>query len=115
MEVYNVQPAIVDIRVTKGDTFNISFRVDLNGVSYPLTGKKIDMTIKKIDGTAVKTLSSEGPGAAIAIIADSYNINTVGFAECDTLKYDVQLTEGIDILTIQKGKIIVEDEITTAV
>lgn len=112
MEVYNVQPARVDIRVTRGDTLNVSFSIAMNAAPYVLTGKQIDIMVKRFDGTVVKTLSSVDPGAAIVIDVDSYEIYTEGFTDCDTLKYDVQVTDGVDVLTIQKGKIIVEEEIT---
>lgn len=115
MEIYNVQPAVVDIIITKGDTFKVSFQVKMNAVSYSLTGKILDMKVKKIDigGAVVKTLSSAGALPAIVITTDSFAINTTGFTEPDNLKYDVQVTDGTDILTIQKGRIIVEEEITS--
>lgn len=114
MEIYNVQPAIVNIRTTKGDTFNVAFEAKMNDVLYVLTGKQIDIKIKKFDGTVIKTLTSAGASPSIIISASLYSVSTAGFSEIDTLKYDVQITSGTDILTIQKGKIIVEEEITTA-
>jgi hypothetical protein len=74
MEIYNVQPAIVDIKITKGDTFDMSFSVDLNAATFPLTGQQLDMKIKKFDGTVVKTLSSTGASPAITISVDTFNI-----------------------------------------
>lgn len=114
MEIYNVQSAIVDIKITKGDTFDMSFSVDLNAATYTLTGKQLDMKVKKFDGTVVKTLSSAGADPAITIDADTFNIKTTGFDDRETLKYDVQLTSGTDVFTIMRGKIIVEEDITTA-
>jgi hypothetical protein len=114
MEIYNVQPAVVDIRITKGDTFDMSFSVDLNAVTYSLTGKQLDMKVKKFDGTVVKTLSTAGDSPAITISEDTFNVKTTAFEERETLKYDVQLTSGTDVFTIMRGKIIVEEDITTA-
>ena len=110
--IYNVQPAGIDIVVTKGDTFDVSFNVDLNGEDYSITGQ-LDMKIKKPDGTLVKTLSSAGESPAITIDGDSFNVKTEAFTEVSLLKYDVQETKDGDIYTIQKGKIIVTEEQTT--
>jgi len=112
--IYNVQPAVVDIKITKGDTFDMSFSVDLNAATYTLTGKQLDMEVKKFDGTVVKTLSSAGDTPAITISEDTFNIKTSAFTDQETLKYDIQLTSGTDVFTIMKGKIIVEEDITTA-
>jgi hypothetical protein len=113
MEVFNVQPAEIDIRITMGDTFDISFGVALNGADYSLNGKQVDMKIKKFDGTVVKSLSSAGSSPAITLNDTTYSINTVGFTEAGTLKYDVQVTDGTKIITIQVGKVIIDEETTT--
>ncbi len=112
MEIYNVQPAIVDIRIIKGDTFNMIFAVQLNAEEYTLTAKQIDIKAKRFDGTVVKTLSSAGGAPAITITDATFWIQTNGFDVAETLKYDVQITDGTEIFTIQKGKIIVEEETT---
>jgi len=112
--IYNVQPAEVDIIVTKGDTPDISFSVDLNAATYDLTGKQLDMKIKKLDGTVVKTLSSAGVSPAITISTDTFNIKTTAFTEEGVFKYDLQLTSGTDVYTMMKGKLIVKEEQTTA-
>lgn len=112
--IYNVQAAEVDIVVVKGDTPDVSFSVDLNGDAYTLTGKQLDMKIKKFDGTVVKTLSSVGASPAITISSDTFNIKTTAFTESGTFKYDMQVTLGTDIYTIMVGKIIIKEEQTTA-
>lgn len=112
MEVYNVQPARVDIRVTRGDTLNVSFSVDLNGVAYSLTGKQLDMKVKKFDGTVVKTLSSGGASPAITFVSDVFNIIATPFTEASTLKFDLQLTVGGFIYTIMKGLFIIDEDTT---
>jgi hypothetical protein len=112
--IYNVQAAEVDIIVIKGDTPDISFSVDLNAAAYVLTGKQLDMKIKKFDGTVVKTLSSVGASPAITISSDTFNIKTTAFAETGTFKYDLQVTSGTDIYTIMNGKLIIKEEQTTA-
>lgn len=112
--VYNVQPAEVDIIVTKGDTPDVSFSVDLNAATYDMTGKQLDMKIKKLDGTVVKTLSSAGASPAITISTDTFNIKTTAFTDAGVFKYDMQVTSGTDVYTIMKGKILVKEEQTTA-
>jgi hypothetical protein len=112
--IYNVQPAEVDIIVTRGDSINMDFTVDLNGANYSLTGKQLDMKVKKFDGTVVKTLSSVGTSPAITITADAFNITTTAFAEVGTLKYDLQLTVAGAVYTIMKGMVIIKEDITTA-
>lgn len=82
--IYNVQAAEVDIVVIKGDTPDVSFSVDLNAATYDLTGKQLDMKIKKFDGTVVKTLSSAGASPAITISTDTFNIKTTAFTDAGT-------------------------------
>ena len=112
--IYNVKADEVNIIVIKGDTPDISFSVDLNAATYDLTGKQLDMKVKKFDGTVVKTLSSVGASPAITISADTFNIKTTAFSDAGTFKYDIQITSGTDIYTIMTGKIIVKEEQTTA-
>lgn len=112
--IYNVQPAEIDIIVTKGDTPDISFSVDLNAETYDLTSKQLDMKIKKIDGTVVKTLSSDGEAPEITISSDTFNIKTTAFSEEGVFKYDLQLTTSGDVYTMMKGRLIVKEEQTTA-
>jgi hypothetical protein len=88
--------------------------MDLNDQSYTLTGKQLDMKIKKFDGAIVKTLSSAGTSPAITISSDTFNIKTTAFTETGTFKYDIQVTTSGDIYTIMTGKLIVKEEITTA-
>jgi hypothetical protein len=111
--VYNVKPATVDIILIKGDTPDMSFSVDLNAASYDLTGKQLDMKVKKPDGTVVKTLSSAGVSPAITISTATFNIKTTAFDEAGTFKYDVQLTSGTDVYTIMQGKIYVKTDQTS--
>ena len=110
---YNAKPAYRDIEITKGDTFNKSYSVAVNGVAYDLTGTIIDMTIRDRLGVATKTLASDGATPAITIYSNTYTIATAAFAIVGIYKYDVQLTEGTIITTFQKGNILVTDEITT--
>jgi hypothetical protein len=112
--IYNVQAAEVDIVVTRGDSINMDFAVDLNGANYSMTGKQLDMKIKKFDGTVIKTLSSAGTLPAIIITTDVFNITTIPFAEEGTLQYDLKLTVDGFVYTIMKGKVIIKKNITTA-
>jgi hypothetical protein len=110
--IYNIEWDDVNIIVTKGDTIDLSFSVALNAVAYDMTGMVLDMIIKELDNTVVRTLASDGTSPAITISTSTFNISTTAFPSVGRLKYDIQLTDGTDIMTIAKGNIIVLEEIT---
>jgi len=110
--IYNAEPTWLDIEITKGDTINMSFSVAINGVAYDMSGMQLDILIKDRIGATTKTLSSAGVGPAITISTSSYNITTTAMPAIGIYKYDVQLTDGTDITTIQKGNILVTEERT---
>ena len=112
MSTYNVEPAEDFIYVTLGDTINLSYSVDLNDVAYDMTGMRLDMIIRNKKKTAVKTLSSAGTSPAITISTTTFNISTTAFAAGGTYDFDVQLTDGADVMTIMTGQIIVQKQIT---
>jgi hypothetical protein len=111
--VYNVEWDEVNIIATKGDTIDVSFSVVLNGTAYNMTGMVLDMIIKELDNTVVRTLASDGLTPAITIATSTFNVTTTPFTLTGRLKYDVQLTDGTDIMTIQKGNIMIVEEVTT--
>jgi hypothetical protein len=112
MLVYNNEPALVDIILTKGDTFAMTFSVALNGAAYDLTGMQLDIKLRRSNGTLYRELSSAGSPAEISIAAASYTITTSAIPETGRFKYDVQLTDGARVSTIQKGIITVQEEQT---
>jgi hypothetical protein len=112
MTVYNIEPAEQFIMITLGDTIDLSFSVLLNIVAYDMTGMQLDMKIKNKKGTAIKTLSSAGTSPAITISTTTFNISTTPFSDAGVYDYDIQLTDGTDIMTIMFGKINVENQIT---
>jgi hypothetical protein len=87
--------------------------VALNGVAYDMTGMALNMVIRNKKGTAVKTLSSTySVGANITISTSTFNISTTAFTDGGLYDFDLQLTDGTDIMTIMVGKILVEKQIT---
>lgn len=110
--IYNAEWEDVNIIATKGDTIDISFAVYNNGVAYDMTGMVLDMIIKELDGVTYRTLASDGTSPAITISTSIFNITTTAFTAAGRYKYDVQVTDGTDIITIQKGNIFITEEVT---
>jgi hypothetical protein len=109
---YNIEPANAPIVFKAGDTIDISFAVYLNGVLFHMTGMQIDVKFRRKDGLLVKSLSSAGIGAAITIALSTYNMYSAGFLVPDVLDYDVQITDGADVFTVQEGECFVKKQIT---
>jgi hypothetical protein len=109
---HNVKYDVADISVVRNDTIDLSYSVKLNGVAYDMTGKQIDMVIKDSSGTAVKTLSTIGTSPAITISTSTLRVQTSAIIIAGKYKYDIQLTSGSTVMTIQKGIIIVEEDVT---
>ena len=121
---YNIEPSHVDIIIKAGDTLNMTFRALLNDGSdpafpagdpyynYDLTGMQLDIKFKRKDGLIVKNISSVGISPKITIALSIYNIIDVGFADANVLSYDVQVTDGTDVFTIQEGECYVKKQIT---
>ena len=121
---YNIEPAYAPIIIKAGDTLDMSFRMLLNDGSNPLyppgdpfyyfdaTGMRIDIKFRRKGGLLVKTLSSAGIAPAITIATSIYNMYDSGFIVPDGLDYDVQITDGSDVFTIQEGETFVKKQIT---
>ena len=110
--VYNCQAAEIDIIVTAGDTLNRTFAVQKNGSDYNLDGLRLDMKIKRPDGSTLRTLSSVTSPADLGISGNEFTIFTAPIVGQANYLYDVQVTDGDEVYTIQKGKIIVEQQQT---
>ena len=111
MTAYNVQAAQEDIIITEGDTPNMTYSITENGVAYDMTGMLIEIDVRKNNGTLIRTFSTTA--ASVVITVDQFTI--VSVTPCDTAgryKYDVQVTDGTEILTIMKGNFIVQREVT---
>jgi hypothetical protein len=121
---YNIEPQNLTLIFKAGDTINQSFRMLLNDGSNPLypkgdpyyyydaTGKRIDIKFRRKDGLLVKTLTSAGISPTVTIVLSVYNMKDTGFLVPDALDYDVQITDGTDIFTIQEGEAFVKKQIT---
>lgn len=110
---YNVESAKADIVFKVADTIDISYDVYKNGVLYDMTGMQLDIKFRRKDGLLVKNFSSAGISPAIIISTTSYNLKATGFLVPDVLDYDIQITDGTDIFTIQEGTAYIKKEITT--
>ncbi len=113
--VYNVGVSEVDLFFTKGDTINLTFDdITKNGVAYDMTGFKIDIHVRELGGTLLRAFTTTGASPEISISTDSFTIYSLtGFTAVGKYKYDVQVNDGTDTLTIIKGNLFVEAEQTT--
>jgi hypothetical protein len=109
---YNIQYSENDIEIVRNDTIDFAYTVTLNGVACNLTGKRIDIKVKDKSGTVVKTLSSAGTSPAIVISTSIFRVQTSPITVTGVYRYDVQLTTGSVIETIQRGIINVIEDIT---
>ena len=112
MTVYNVQWDNVPFIITKGDSIDRIFSVELNDVAYDMTGMQLDIKVIRPNGVTFRTWSSAGGSPAITISTSTYRIQDAPITEVGRFRYDVQLTNGTNIKTIQKGTIKVTEEIT---
>jgi hypothetical protein len=107
MEIYNAQPAEVDIRVAKGNTLAISFIMKLNGLPYDMSDMQLDMLVTRFNGSTVTSLSSAGENPGLLIASSQLSIYSVGFDEEDTFRYTIKSTDGVDVFTIQEGVFVI--------
>jgi hypothetical protein len=110
--VYNIEGFKEDWIFTQGDTINMARSVLQNGIIYDMTGMQIDIHVRRLDGLLIKTMTSSGMSPEIIILINVFTIYCTGFTEIGALKYDVQITDGSDILTIGSGNIYVLKEFT---
>lgn len=114
MIAYNVETAIVDLVFVKGDTINISFDIYVNDVLYNMTGMRLDIDVCKCNGEVVRSFTSSGVLPEIAILLSNFTIySTSPFLKRGRYKYDVQLTNGLEVSTIMKGNLFINTDYTT--
>jgi hypothetical protein len=112
MTAYNVQWDNVPIIITKGDSIDLIFSVELNSVAYDMTGMQLDIKVIRPNGTTFRSWTSAAGSPKITISTSTYRIEDSPITEEGRFRYDVQLTNGTNIKTIQKGVIKVTEEIT---
>jgi len=112
MLVYNIKPAVVNIRITSGDTINKTFSITKDGIAWDLTGYDIDMRIKTPDGRTLKILTNTGGSTEITVSGASYSILADSPTEVGFFNYDVQVTIAGAKYTFQVGKIEIQKEYT---
>lgn len=107
---YNIESAKEDIIFKQNDTIDFSYLVYLNDVLFDMTGIQMDIMFKRKDGLLVKKLSTVT--GEIIITTSMYSCYTTGFLDANVLDYEVQLTDGTQIMTIQEGSAYSRKEIT---
>lgn len=112
---YNIDYFKADLVVIQGDTIVFSFQVTINDLPFDLSPFVVSMQVRRKDGLLIKDWSSIGLTPAITISTDIFDIWTDGFADIDTLDYDVQVKDpgigGIS-LTIMSGTLFVKKQHT---
>ena len=111
---YNVEYQTTDIEVVQDNTIDLSYSVELNDVAYDMTGMQLDIQVrtKDVANTLVISWSSAGTSPVITISTNIYNIYAVGIADVGKYEYDVKLTSGSDVSTIQRGNFYVIEKRT---
>lgn len=99
---HNIQFAQIDIITVAGDTIDLTFQVDINGL-FDLTDKLIECKVRRKDGLIVKSWTSAGSPATISGAIGAYNIFDDGWDQVGFFDYDVQVTDYESTYTIQKG------------
>lgn len=118
MSDYNVQAEIEDIIVTEGDTLNMTWDVYCDTgsgwVLYDLTGKSVDMHVRKCDGTLIETYTTSGGSPEITYVGARMTIyaQQTALMRRNKYKFDIQVTNGAEILTIRKGNFFIQQQIT---
>jgi len=110
--IYNIEPVAHTIFITAGDSIDISLGVYLNDVAFDMTGYTLNMDVIDKWGETVKTWDSEASGA-FTIAATGFNLyDTSGFTTAGNYNADLQMTSGVEIMTIARWNIIVQPQIT---
>lgn len=110
---YNIQYETENITFVKGDAVNISWtakkynNTTLLWDDFDLTGLDIDIDIKTMQGTLIKSWST---ASEITVAGAVMTVTDSAFTDTGRFKYDVQV-EGQG--TFRRGKIYVVEEITT--
>jgi hypothetical protein len=111
MKIYNVEPAEIDIVISKGDTLAIGLNLKKNDVDYDMSDLQLDMRIQDLNGTLFRHISSSGEGPGLIIAANQLNIYSTGFTKKGFYKYDIKVTDDTDVFTIIKGTVAVSESI----
>lgn len=101
--IYNIEPYKVDLIFKMGDTIDMLFTAYKDGVLYPISGKRVDIHFKRQDGLLIKSLTSAITPQTVILGTYSFRMYADGFLESGYFNYDVQVTDGTDVLTIQTG------------
>jgi hypothetical protein len=115
---YNIEPQHYDLVIKQGDTLNFTFQAYVwNTITeewdlFDLTGMQLDIYFRRKDYLLVKTLTSAGLTPQITIAGTIFNFTDSGFLNKNVLDYDIQVTDGANIFTIQEGGALIKKQIT---
>lgn len=118
MIAYNVEPAIVDLVFTKGDTIDMTLNVQLYNETteewedFDMTGMQLDLDVRKCNGDLIRSFSSAGGTPEITVATSMFTIYDTAFTRSGKYKYDLQVTDGGDISTVMKGNVFIQREHT---
>jgi hypothetical protein len=105
-----------NIVVTKGDTFNFNFRVDIDGVAWDLTSYTGRMQVRRSTLDTNKLLDTATNGAVVLDASGNVSVSVpatfMSTVPTGRWLYDFQLTSGSEVTTILAGRFIVQAEVT---
>lgn len=109
---FNIEYESADLVFVEGDAIDMTFTVDENDAAYPLTGKQMQMQVRRLDGLLLKDMTSIGSPCGITIIDNTFHIYCEAFQESGLFKYDIEVIDGTDIMTIMRGYALVRKQTT---
>ncbi len=107
MNVYNVEPAEVDIYIIAGNTIDIDFTVTLPPDDAPLPDCQLDMHIRNADESLFRALSSIGQDPGLIAVSTGFSLVTAPIIDVATYWYDIVKTYQATKKTFMYGKIII--------
>lgn len=117
--VYNVEPALVNLVFTKGDSIDITLNVTTYNQTtrsyedHDMTGSQLDLHVRDLDDNLIRAFSSAGASPEITIATAMFTLySDTPFDEVGKYAYDLQETEGTKVSTIMKGVVNVQKETT---
>ncbi len=107
MNVFNVEPAEIDINIIAGNTIDIDFTVTLPEGDAALIDCQLDMHIRNADGSLFRALSSIGENPGLIAVSTGFSIVTTPITDVATYWYDIVKTYEGTKKTFMKGKVII--------
>src|SRR5262245_6564241 len=105
-----MEPAIIDLRATQGDTFSQTFRLEKAGTPVDLTGASVAAELRDRNGVVFALAATAGPGAGES---------TLGYGETPPTygphRYDIEVTNpDTSVDTWVTGRFDIDRDVTNA-